>query len=82
MTSVKISEDILLEELFKLFPEARDILLEYGYSKILELGVEEVVVDKLSIKGLFRLVGREEEELMSVIREIQNLYNKKLEERG
>ncbi len=80
MTTVKITEDILLKELFELFPEARDLLIPHGYSRIIELDVEEVVVDKLSLKGFFRLAGVGEEEFGSRIREIQALYNKKLEE--
>ncbi|WP_457600991.1 DUF1858 domain-containing protein [Hydrogenivirga sp.] len=80
MTAVKITEDILLKELFELFPEAREILMPLGYSRIVELGVEDVVVDKLSLKGFLRLMGVEEEEFGIRVREIQTLYNKKLEE--
>ena len=80
MTTVKITDDILLKELFELFPEARDILKEHGYGKIVELDIEDVVVDKLSLKGFLRLVSVGEEEFGSVVREIQSLYNKKLEE--
>ncbi|RLJ71032.1 hypothetical protein BCF55_1321 [Hydrogenivirga caldilitoris] len=81
MTTVKITEDILLKELFELFPEAKELLKPYGYSKVVDLGIEEVVVDKLSLKGLLRLGEVEEERFGEVIREIQSLYNKKLEEK-
>lgn len=80
MTTVKITEDILLKELFEIFPEAKDILMNYGYTKLTELDVEDVVVDKLTLRGFFRLMKVGEEEAGSLIREIQTLYNKKLEE--
>lgn len=80
MTAVKISEDMLLKELFELFPESKDILMNYGYGKLIELGIEDVVVDKLSLKGFFRLMDVKEEEAGKVVREIHSLYNKRLEE--
>lgn len=80
MTNVKITDDILLSELFELFPEGRDFLMEYGYGRIAELGIESVVTDKLSVKGLVRLFCAREEESGALIKKIQNLYNKKLEE--
>ncbi len=80
MTAVKISEDILLKELFEIFPESKEILKNYGYGKIIELGIEDVVIDKLSLKGFFRLMGLGEEEAGKVVREIHSLYNKRLEE--
>ncbi len=81
MSAVKLSEDTTLKELFELLPESRDVLGKYGYRKIRELDIEDVVIDKLSLKGLFRLCGIGEEELVSVLREIQDLYNKKLEDK-
>ncbi len=81
MTAVKITEDILLRELFELFPHSREILNAYGYSRIVELGIEDVVVDKLSLKGFLRLMGYGEEKTGAVLREIQTSYNKKPEER-
>ncbi len=80
MTAVKISEDILLKELFELFPESRNLLMSYGYGRLIELGIEDVVIDKLSLKGFFRLMNVKEEEAGKVLRDIQSLYNKRLEE--
>ncbi len=80
MTSVKITEDILLKELFELFPESREVLMSYGYEKILVFDIEDIVIDKLSLKGFFRLVGLGEEQAGKVLQEIQKLYNKKLED--
>ncbi len=75
MTGVRINEDILLSELFEILPEAKEILENYGYSKIRE--VEDVVLDKLSLKGFCRLVGMEEGEVAKVVKEISDLYNSK-----
>jgi len=80
MTTIKISEDILLKELFEIFPKSKEILKNYGYVKLIELSIEDVVVDKLSLKGFFRLMNVEEEEVGKVVREIHSLYNKRLEE--
>ena len=80
MTLMKISEDILLKDLFEILPESRSVLMEKGYSKIVELDVEDVVVDKLTLRGLLRLSGLSGEEAARVIQHIQDLYNKKLEE--
>ncbi len=80
MTAVKISEDILLRELFDIFPESRQVLMEYGYDRIVELGIEDVVIDKLSLKGFFRLMDVPDEEAGKVIRKIHSLYNKRLED--
>jgi hypothetical protein len=80
MTQVKITEDILLKDLFEILPESRELLMKHGLSKIVDLGVEDVVVDKLTLKGLLRLGGLWGEEVTAVIQEIQKLYNKKLEE--
>lgn len=80
MTGLKISEDILLEELFKLIPESRDILMEFGYSRIRELDIEDVVADKLTLRGFMRLMDISEGEAGRIIKQIQDLYNRKLEE--
>jgi len=81
MTNVKITEDILLKELFELFPESREVLKNHGYDRIISLDIEEVVIDKLSLRGLLRLTCSDNEEgWVNLTKEIQNLYNKKLED--
>ncbi len=81
MTAIKITEDILLRELFDLFPPSREILMAYGYARIVELGIEDVVIDKLSLKGFLRLMGYGEERSAVILREIQKSCNKKMEEK-
>jgi len=80
MSALRITEDILLKELFDLFPHSREILKAYGYSRLIELGIEEVVVDKLSLKGLLKLMGYEEGKAGVILKEIQNSCHKKPEE--
>ncbi len=80
MTQLKITEDTLLKDLFEVLPESREILKEFGLSKIVDLDVEDIVVDKLTLKGLLRIGGVGGDKISTVIREIQDLYNKKLEE--
>jgi len=80
MTQVRITEDTPLRELFGVFPEAKEVLKDYGYGKILELDIEDVIVDKLSLGGFCRLMGLGEEGTFKVIGLIQSLYNKRLEE--
>ncbi len=80
MTTVKITEDILLKELFKLIPESKELLKPYGFLKIEKLNIEDVVTDKLSLKGFLKLMGYGEGTVGAVLKDIQILYNKKLEE--
>ncbi len=80
MTALKISEDILLEDLFKILPEAREVLLQCGYGKIQDLDIEDVVADKLSLRGFLKLMDVSEEGTVKIIKQIQELYNRKLEE--
>jgi hypothetical protein len=80
MTGLKITEDILLEELFRILPESREVLVRAGYEKIRELDIEDVVADKLTLRGFIRLMDIPEEKAGKIIREIQELYNRKLEE--
>ncbi len=80
MTALKITDDILLVDLFMLLPEAREVLKDYGYKKIQELDIEDVVSDKLSLRGFLKLMEASEEDSIKIIKQIQDLYNRKLEE--
>ncbi len=80
MTGLKITEDILLEELLSMVPESKNVLYEYNYSKIEELEIEEVVNDKLTLRGFLKLMDVPEEETGRIIKQIQELYNRRLEE--
>ncbi len=80
MTALKITEDILLEELLNIVPESKNVLYEYNYSKIEELEIEDVINDKLTLRGFLKLMDVAEEETGRIIKQIQELYNRRLEE--
>ena len=80
MTALKITEDILLEDLFRVLPEAREVLSEYGYRKIQELDIEDVVGSKLTLRGFLKLMDVSDELSVNIIKQIQELYNRRLEE--
>jgi len=80
MTALKITEDILLEDLLRVLPEAREVLSQYGYQKIQKLDIEDVVADKLTLRGFLKLMDVSDELSVKIIKQIQELYNRKLEE--
>ncbi len=80
MTAVKITEDMLLSEIFTLVPEARELLRGAGFSRIEELEIEDVICDKLTLRGFFRLMNVDGQRAGEILREIQLIYNKRLEE--
>ncbi len=80
MSGLKINEDTILKDLIEALPESKKLLKKYGYEKFEKDGIEDIVIDKLSIKGFCRLMEVGEEECLKLIRDLQSLYNKKLEE--
>ncbi|HAV40307.1 MAG: DUF1858 domain-containing protein [Aquificota bacterium] len=72
----RITFDISLTELFQSIPEAKEVLMKYGYSKLVEEDIEDVVVDKLTLKGFCRLMDLDEEAQGNLWQEIQDLYRK------
>ncbi len=80
MTITKLTQDILIKELVEFIPEAEEALRECGLTKLEEMEIKEIVIEKLSVRGLFRLMEVSGEKQEEVWRKIQELYNKKLEE--
>jgi hypothetical protein len=80
MTISKLTQDILLRDLIEFIPEAEEVLSECGLAKFRELEIRDIVIQKLSVRGLFRLMEVSGEKQEEVWRRIQELYNKKLEE--
>lgn len=70
----RITFDTKLAELFEILPSAKKVLMEYGYGKLLEEDIEDVVIDKLTLKGFCRLMDLDEEDQENLWQEIQNLY--------
>ncbi len=80
MTIAKLTQDVILKELLEFIPEAEEILRECGLERIEYMEIRDVVLSKLSVRGLFRLMEVSGEKQEEVWRKIQELYNKKLEE--
>ncbi len=77
MVVFKLTEDTPLTELFNHIPETREVLMKYGLKKIVDDGVEEIVVKRLTIKGFMNLMNLSEEQREELWIEIENLYNNK-----
>ncbi|WP_448588169.1 DUF1858 domain-containing protein [Thermocrinis sp.] len=70
---MRITLDTNLKELLKEYPEVKKILLEYGLSRLEEEDLVDVIADKLTIKGFFRLMDLDEDDQGKIWLEIQNL---------
>jgi hypothetical protein len=69
----RITLDINLKELLERYPETKEILWDYGLGKLEEEDLLDVVADKLTLKGFFRLMELDEEDQGKLWMEIQNL---------
>ena len=67
----RITLDISLTELFQNMPQAKEVLMRYGYSKLVEEDIEDVVVDKLTLKGFCRMMDLDEEAQGNLWQEIK-----------
>ena len=75
----RITLDTKLSELIKRMPEVKDILMRYGYRTIEEEDIEDILLDKLTLKGFCRLMDLDDEAQGNLWQEIQDLY-KNMEE--
>ncbi|MGC8676739.1 MAG: hypothetical protein ACP5UF_00735 [Hydrogenobaculum sp.] len=73
MNNVRLSMDMVLMELFEVVPESRNFLMDYGLKKLIEEDVLDVLGDKLSVNGLFRISRVPEEEKYEVWNKIVSL---------
>ena len=69
----RLSLDVNLKELLDRYPKVKEILSEYGLSGLEEEDLMDVVIDKLTLKGFFRLMDLDEEDQGKVWLEIQDL---------
>jgi hypothetical protein len=65
--------DINLKELLERYPETKGILWDYGLGKLEEEDILDIVADKLTLKGFFRLMELDEEDQGKLWMKIQNL---------
>ncbi|WP_448584579.1 DUF1858 domain-containing protein [Thermocrinis sp.] len=69
----RLTLDTNLKELLERYPDVKKILWEYGLNRLEEEDLVDVVVDKLTIKGFFRLMDLDEDDQGKIWLEIQNL---------
>jgi hypothetical protein len=69
----RITLDINLKELLERYPETKEILWDYGLCKLEEEDLLDIVADKLTLKGFFRLMELDEEDQGKLWMKIQNL---------
>lgn len=77
-SAVKLTEDILLKDLFELLPKAKEILSKYGYDKLVEDGTDKLLEHRLTLKGFMNLLNLPEDSREKLWNEIQQEYNKKM----
>ncbi|MEJ7554943.1 MAG: DUF1858 domain-containing protein [Aquificaceae bacterium] len=70
----RITLDTKLVDLIKELPQAKEILMRYGYKVFIEEDVEDVIVDKLTIRGFCKLMDLDDEAQGNLWQEIQDLY--------
>jgi hypothetical protein len=69
----RITLDINLKELLERYPKTKEILWDYGLGKLEEEDLLDIVADKLTLKGFFRLMELDEEDQGKLWMEIQDL---------
>lgn len=70
----RLTLDVNLKELLENEPKVRDILYTYGINKLEELDVEDIVLDKLTLRGFFRLMDLDDETQGFLWEKMQHLY--------
>jgi len=75
----RITLDINIRELLEDYPQVREILRDYGLGRLEEEDLLDIVADKLTLKGFFRLMELDEEDQGKLWIKIQNLI-KELED--
>jgi len=77
---MKLTEDTLLTSLFEFIPESKELLMEYGLKKIIDDGVYDIIVPRLTLKGFMNLMNLPEEKREVLWSKLEELYNKKITE--
>ena len=79
MAITRLTLDVNLLDLFEELPEAKDLLKDHGLKKLEELDILDVVADKLTLRGFFKLMNIDELTQGKLWQEIQNMYSRKME---
>ena len=78
MAVMKLTEDILLKDLFEVLPQAKDILSKYGYDRLVEDKTDQLLDHRLTLRGFMNLMNLSEDKKEELWNKIQQEYNKKL----
>ncbi len=78
MAVMKLTEDILLKDLFEILPQAKDILSKYGYDRLVEDKTDKLLDHRLTLRGFMNLMNLSEDKRGELWNKIQQEYNKKL----
>ncbi|WP_461829076.1 DUF1858 domain-containing protein [Aquifex sp.] len=78
MAVMKLTEDIVLKDLFEVLPQAKEILSQYGYNKLVQDKTDQLLDHRLTLKGFMNLMNLSEEKREELWNKIQQEYNKKL----
>ncbi len=79
MPITRLTLDITLSTLFEELPETKEVLKEHGLKRLEELDILDIVADKLTLRGFFKLMDIDELTQGKIWQEIQNMYSKKME---
>lgn len=75
MNTLRVSMDMVLFDLFEIVPESRELLMDYGLSRLIKEDVLDVLGDKLTVNGLFKISKVPEEERYHVWNKIISLVS-------
>ncbi|SNZ15448.1 DUF1858 domain-containing protein [Hydrogenobacter hydrogenophilus] len=70
----RITFDANLKQLIEEQPKIKELLYDYGLKKLEEEDIADVVLDKLTLKGFFRMMDLDDETQGLIWEKIQHLY--------
>ncbi|MGC8852226.1 MAG: DUF1858 domain-containing protein [Hydrogenobacter sp.] len=73
----RITFDVNLKQLIEELPQVKELLYDHGLRKLEEEDIADVVLDKLTLKGFFRLMDLDDETQGLIWEKIQHLYKEK-----
>lgn len=77
----RITFDANLKQLIEEQPKIKELLYDYGLKKLEEEDIADVVLDKLTLKGFFRMMDLDDETQGLIWEKIQHLYRETEDQR-
>ena len=69
----RITLDVNLKTLIESYPVIKELLWHYGLRQLEEEDIGDIVIDKLTLKGFFRLMDLDDETQGELWEKIQNI---------